>query len=250
MEILGRKMIPSPGLPRTGYLPRMPGHTEIGNKTLLRQVDSILQVESTAGTPQLLENSDVKPVFDLGRFASQATNWAFNAGDISLAGVPAWTDNLIDPSTPNPAALDKYTTGLLFDSRLMSGSLVITYDAIATVAAEIAASARYRFYTFLTPVSISEGQTGTGDLVINDQLFSLQAGQLNYTIPLLTNQYASGGNMGRGGWDGFIPAGWRLAFLVRYSTVVYSTDRNWPANTTAGWNIAGIKVPVGSPLQN
>ena len=64
----GKKYLPNPDLRRSGILPRGGGDSSIGNKTLLRFIDSLLQLEGVRGTPAILETTDVKPVIDLGRF--------------------------------------------------------------------------------------------------------------------------------------------------------------------------------------
>lgn|SRR5574341_165463 len=63
---VGKKFTPDPSR-RTGFFAG-PGQTEIGNKSLLRFCDSILNPESTRGFPAVLENTDIKGVFDIAQF--------------------------------------------------------------------------------------------------------------------------------------------------------------------------------------
>jgi len=48
--------------------------SEIGNKALLRFIDSLLRIEDQQGTPAVLETATVQPVIDIGRFITPPNN--------------------------------------------------------------------------------------------------------------------------------------------------------------------------------
>jgi len=83
---------------------------------MLRAVDSLLQIESTQGTPQFLENSDVKPVID-----------------VRMAGmrppVLVYGTETIDPSGVSESAHSVYTPPENCYSRLLGAQADIIFNA-------------------------------------------------------------------------------------------------------------------------
>lgn len=97
MRRFGKKIFADPTSARTGFLSRMSGKAEIGNKAMLRAVDSLLQMENTAGTPSILGSTEVVPVIDIRAAARKLPIRRYIEDSFALIGNPAWTFTAYQP---------------------------------------------------------------------------------------------------------------------------------------------------------
>lgn len=232
----GKKILPDPSAPRTGFLPRMAGPAEIGNKSQLRAVDAFLQMEGTAGTPSILEATHVVPVIDIGR----VTGYTILQGEESrtVVGVPVASNTIIFPgdngADPLPAIQN-----VDLESRILALNTKITLGANSALNDQFVV--RWRMVTNLGGTRVPMGgcfaRQPIGTL-INETEFDLFPGAMGGPLGL-----SSSANIGPliNLW---VPANFDFDVSVIYQDAT-GTAKNFPLGSSIVTNVIVAQTPRG-----
>jgi len=258
----GKKYIPDAGAPRSGILPTQSGRSEIGNKSLLRLIDSVLQLKGVKGTPATLETTDIKGVLDLSPFIfgvppappGRPQIGASNASAVALGGqndvmfviaAPTGIASLVQPPTHAESM------------RILAASTLITYGAAPVD------NARLILEWYLGFMQSPNGSDRllvkiSGGDITNPWL--LDSDTLQYHAAFLGTNAGGDGSAGNSsGSGGANPrwGGWLLndteagaydgmTFQLRYRQwdVVGAAPLNFPANTVASVSVGTMFLPT------
>ena len=270
---LGKKVFPSPDSPRTGMLPRMQGKTEIGNKTLLRATDKLLGVENVAGTPALLQNTEVVPVVDIGR----GLGWnpsrviIYSQLDFMIGGGEGFPAQYPGLGVTNPIVLigspaSGASGGLMFNLDETTGVKLLGAEATVIFGAGPVDNSRLVVQWWLCSKVQPNGieylflKIAGGD--ISNPLV-LDSDTLQYRVAISAPNSGGDGSAGNSSsagaasqlWNGWLSppsqnnlqedTGLYFAVSLEYWDLVGAARLNFPANSSVAFKVVTQRVPVG-----